>query len=293
MLEHQRYLRFISQPARSNGTMIIALVGPQDPTGSAVRAARLIGEEIEAIPFADIAPDEFYLYNEMSPTCQVNPETGKPEVMWPGAAFNHPGREHRPGPIILLGQKPDLRLEALGRTINHVARVCRVNNIVQVSALRSNCPHTVTPEARGFSTSEEMARRMGVLDTARPGQGLEDPAILAACLQGGLEYAAVASFIPHYVAVKPNPMTAHHLAEHMAGALGIRASLTESAQAAQTMRESLNRSMEADPSVRAFVEALELHWKKQDNGLDQVDPGAMAREVDQFLRTQAGNGHQE
>ena len=293
MLDQSRYLTMIKPPAPSNGTMLIALAGHQDPTGSALRAAVIIGEGMGAATFAEIVPDEFYTYSPISPVTKINPDNGKTEIIWPGAGFSQTPEDQPPGPIIFIGQRPDLRLQALGDAVAHVAQMCQVTQVIQISSIQESIPHTLPPEIWGFSTSDSLADIMMVTGNGVPGQSMEDTAILAACLKNGLEFAVAATPTPAYIIANPNPMTAHHLARHITGALGIEIPLEESAKAAREARDNLEKNMEKDQYLRKCVEDMETQWKNRKNSLASMDNPNLVQELNEFLRTQAKSKPQE
>ena len=290
MKDMERYLRFDGPPRESNGTMIIALAGSLDPTCTTTHALRHITDSLGTTQFASLEPDEFYLYNEAGPMSagrvEKKAEDNEIRITWPGAGFQQTPEGNPPGPIMMIGHHPSLRLQAMGLVIAHIAELCAVTTVLQLSAPIMPHPHTAPPDLRGFSTNSDHAELLEIAGTAQPGAGIDDPAVLEACLQNLMGYTILSGRVPVYLNICPNPITALHLAEHINGKLGLQANLDNLRKEDQDLRETVAQSMQDSPFFEMTVREFEAHRQKRLDGLEEIDPGSVAREVDDFLRGQ-------
>ena len=303
-----QYLRIEKPPQPSSGTMIIALAGLHDPTGVTTQAVRHIADSLRTSQFAGLEPDEFYFFNQTGPLSEGTVEENNIRVTWPGTGFHQVPEDRGPSPVLMIGQRPALRLQAMGRAIIHVAKLTNVSTIINLTALPMHHPHTAPPDLRGFATRAKDAQRLGIAGTAQPGMGIDDPAILEACIQAGLGYIVVSGRVPNYLNLYPNPMTSIQIADHINQRLGLELDLEKLRKEANGIREQIDQSMREHPLFAQHVENME-DQRQQHIGaagqlqdiaqtlrsgnpgqLDGLDPGSVAREVDNFLRSQIVDG---
>jgi hypothetical protein len=98
--------------------------------------------------------------------------------------------------------------------------------------------------------------------------------------------------VPHYVAVAPNPKGTLALVRKLEGVVGVAVDATELETAAGEYERQVNRAVESDPEVQAFVERLERAAAAEESepDLDSLPSGdVLAREFQRFLR-QRGRG---
>ena len=98
--------------------------------------------------------------------------------------------------------------------------------------------------------------------------------------------------VPHYVAVAPNPKGALALVRKLEGVVGVAVDAAELEDAAGEYERQVNRAVESDPDVQAFVERLERAADEEEEppgSLASCPSGdVLAREFQRFLR-QRGN----
>jgi hypothetical protein len=95
------------------------------------------------------------------------------------------------------------------------------------------------------------------------------------------------------VAVAPNPKGALALVRKLEGVVGVAVDATELETAAVDYERQVNRAVESDPDVQAFVERLEraAAAEEEEPDLDSLPSGdVIAREFQRFLRQRGGRG---
>jgi proteasome assembly chaperone (PAC2) family protein len=97
--------------------------------------------------------------------------------------------------------------------------------------------------------------------------------------------------VPHYVAVVPNPKGALALVRKLEGVVGVSVDASELESAAVDYERQVNRAVESDPEVQAFVERLE-QAAPEDEALTDPESlpsgDSLAREFQRFLRQRGG-----
>ena len=162
-----------------------------------------------------------------------------------------------------------------------------------MGALLADVPHTHPVSITGLASDAALAEKVSVKETTYEGPTGIVGVLHTACIEAGLPAASLWAAVPHYVAVAPNPKGALALVRKLEGVVGVAVDATELEQAALDYERQVNRAVESDPDVQAFVERLELAAAKEETPTDpdSLPSGdVLAREFQRFLRQRGGRG---
>ena len=146
-----------------------------------------------------------------------------------------------------------------------------------------NGPTSIT----GLASDESLIERVGLTQSSYQGPTGIVGVLHDACQRRGIPSVSLWAAVPHYVAVAPNPKGALALVRKLEGVVGVAVDASELETAAGEYERQVNRAVESDPDVQAFVERLERAAAEDE---EPTDPDSLpsgdllAREFQRFLR---------
>jgi proteasome assembly chaperone (PAC2) family protein len=272
--------------------LVAAFKGWNDAGDAASSALGFIGEALGAVQFASIDPEEFYDFQNTRPTIRLVDGIHR-ELQWPEVevyAVRAPGA---PRDLVLVaGAEPAYRWRQFCDTILDLAEALSVQSVVTLGALLADVPHTRPVSITGLASDESLVDRSGLSKSNYQGPTGITGVLHAACQTRGIPSVSLWAAVPHYVAVVPNPKGALALVRRLEGIVGVAVDATELETAAVEYERQVNRAVESDPEVQAFVERLEKAASEEEAWPDaeSLPSGdTLARDFQRFLR-QRGTG---
>jgi predicted ATP-grasp superfamily ATP-dependent carboligase len=168
-----------------------------------------------------------------------------------------------------------------------LAEALGVQLVVTLGALLADVPHTRPVAVSGFASDEGLMKRGGFSPPTYEGPTGITGVLHAACAEAGMPSVSLWAAVPHYVAVVPNPKGALALVRKLESTVGVTVDATTLETAASEYERQVNRAVETDPDVQAFVERLERAADAEEPSPDssQLPSGdVLAREFQRFLR---------
>lgn len=237
--------------------LVCAFRGWNDAGDAASSAITFLGAQFEARRFATIDCEEFVDYQANRPTVRlVEGETR--ELHWPEIEVYEARIPRAPRDLVLLtGPEPALRWRRFVETTVELAEALGVQSVVTLGALLADVPHSRPIPISGVATDQDNLERLGL-----PHPNYEGPTGIVGVLQSAFADAGIPSTslwaaIPHYVAVVPNPKGALALLRKLESLVGVSVDATDLERAANEYEQQVNRAVELDADVMAFVERLE------------------------------------
>jgi hypothetical protein len=266
--------------------LVTAFTGWFDAGGAATAAVRHLGgiDEGLAQPLAAIDPETFFDFTRRRPTVALDP-AGQRVVSWPRNELAR--REFDPPAahdiVVLEGEEPHLRWSSFADLVVEAALACGCEMVVTVGAAIAELPHTRIPQVVGSTTSDELARRLGL---ARP--TYEGVTGLIGVLLERLERAELPSIslrvgVPHYLAAVPHPQATVALLRHLEHVLGVPTGHGELAEDVEEWRRHHDEAVQLDPDAVAYVERLEAAYDNR-VAAEMPSPDELAAELEAFLR---------
>jgi len=266
---------------------VCAFKGWNDAGDAASSALTFLGASLDAERFATIDPEEFYDFQATRPNVSITDGQTR-EITWPEVEIYEARAPRAPRDLILVaGVEPSMRWRTFCETVIDLAEAVGAQMVVSLGALLADVPHTRPVNVSGLASDETLMDRLGV-----PNPGYEGPTgivgvLHSACVAAGIPAASLWASVPHYVAVVPNPKGALAMLRQLERVVGVTVDASELEAAAVEYDRQVNRAVEMDPDVQAFVERLEREASESEeppNSKDLPSGDVIAREFQRFLR---------
>ncbi|MEA2126826.1 MAG: hypothetical protein QOI80_3608 [Solirubrobacteraceae bacterium] len=237
--------------------LVAAFEGWNDAGDAASSALTFVGGALNARRFATIDPEEFYDFQATRPTIRFVDGISR-QVDWPEVeihAASAPGAVR--DLVLVTGHEPSFRWRTFCDTIVDLAEALGVQSIVTLGSLLADVPHTRPVSISGLASDEALIERVGLNQSSYQGPTGIVGVLHDACQRRGIPSVSLWAAVPHYVAVSPNPKGALALVRKLEGVVGVAVDATDLEEAAGEYERQVNRAVESDPDVQAFVERLE------------------------------------
>lgn len=273
--------------------LVAAFEGWNDAGDAASSALTFVGGALEAQRFATIDPEEFYDFQTTRPTIRFVDGISR-AVDWPEIEIHAATAPGAPRDLVLVsGHEPSYRWRTFCDTIVDLAEALGVQSIITLGSLLADVPHTRPVGITGLASDEALIERVGLNQSSYQGPTGIVGVLHDACQRRGIPSVSLWAAVPHYVAVSPNPKGALALVRKLEGVVGVAVDATTLEEAASEYERQVNRAVEQDPDVQAFVERLERAAAEEE---EEPDPDSLpsgdvlAREFQRFLRQRGGGG---
>lgn len=265
--------------------MVLALRGWFDVAEVATDAVEALATDRVTPIVAAIDPDPFFDFTQERPQVALDDAEIR-QITWPENEFRiarFPEGAH--DLILLAGVEPHLRYATFADAIIQVATQLACEVVVTVGAAPEAVPHSRPPQVVGSSTTEGLARALGL---GRPRyQGVTG---LVGVLQERLDRAGIPAVslrvgVPHYLGNAKHPQSSSALLGHLEHVLGISTSHDAFAEDAMRWRSLHDEAVAEDEQATKYVAMLESEYDKR---MEAAIPSAddLAAEFEKFLRDQ-------
>jgi proteasome assembly chaperone (PAC2) family protein len=272
--------------------LVCAFKGWNDAGDAASTALTFVGGALNAQRFATIDPEEFYDFQAVRP--QVRFDEGRARrIDWPAVELYEVRVPRAPRDLVLLaGTEPSMRWRTFTQTIVDLAEALGVQMVVTLGALLADVPHSRPISITGLASDPALVERLGLSNSSYEGPTGIVGVLHAACQEAAVPSASLWAAVPHYISAVPNPKAALALVRKLEGLVGVAVDASSLESAAADYDTQVNRAVQSDPEIQAFVERLEQAASEaEETGQDigQLPSGdTLAREFQRFLK-QRGN----
>jgi proteasome assembly chaperone (PAC2) family protein len=267
--------------------MVCAFKGWNDAADAASTALTFVGGAHGAERFASVDPEEFYDFQATRP--QIRLTEGKArEITWPEVEVYEVRVPRAPRDLVLVaGVEPSMRWRTFCGVVIELAEALGVQMVVTLGALLADVPHSRPISISGFSSEPALVERLGLASSSYEGPTGIVGVLHAACQQAELPSASLWAAVPHYIAATPNPKAALALVRKLETLVGVSVDASALEESAADYERQVNRAVQSDPDIQAFVERLEEAAGEAEEptdvgGLPSGD--ALARDFQRFLR---------
>lgn len=266
--------------------VVAAFRGWNDGGQAASLAATFLRDQIEAKPFCEIDPEEFYDFQEVRPHVALS-EGMVRRIDWPENVFSQgalPGGDR--DCVVLIGIEPQNRWRTFSRAVMDVAEGVNASMVVTLGGLLQDTPHT-RPVPVFTSAEPEMAERLGLEASRYEGPTGIIGVLHDACRSAGIPSASLWAAVPHYIQVSPNPKAALALLRQLGEVAGDRFDTTNLSQAAVAFERQVTQAVSTDEEVSRYVR--ELEERADDDVSDEIEEKAttdgedIAAQIERFL----------
>ncbi len=266
-----RLVKIDWRPTLSDARMVMALSGWMDGGETSTGTVEYLVEQLRAEKFAEIEPEEFYIYNfpgSMEVSALFRPHTKIEDGLIttyeePANTF-YCSQEHRL--VLFKGKEPNLRWSDYAECVLSVAAECNVRTIYFVGSVAGLIPHTRDPKFHGSVSDEglgQMLQQHGVHPTNYEGPASIVTYLTMLARQRGMRMATLVAEVPAYIQGK-NPKAIGAAAGKLAAILGLRLELDNLKALNKGFEKSIAKLIEDQPELAEHIHKMEEHYDKEE-----------------------------
>ncbi len=290
-------LKIQELPSLRSPILVAAFAGWPDAAEVASGTARFLSRKLRARRFAEIDPEEFYVFTESRPNTLIL-APGQRALEWPSNEFfswHNPSGER--DLVILQGREPNLNWREYVDIILDVAGRLGVSQMIALGGTYDAVSHRGQVSLSGHATSPELKDALaefGITASSYEGPSSVQSALLEACREKNILAASLWGHAPHYVRAAPNPKVSHAMLRVLKTLLGVDLDLTELEVAGEALEAKVDAAMIENPELRDYVEQLDIVEEPvreptveelmADLPLSRPDPAEIMRELEEILK---------
>jgi proteasome assembly chaperone (PAC2) family protein len=299
-------LKIQELPSLRGPILIAAFAGWPDAAEVASGTARFLSRKLRARRFAEIDPEEFYVFTESRPNTVIL-APGQRALEWPANEFfawRNPKGER--DIVILQGREPNLNWREYVDIILDLAGRLGVSQVIALGGTYDAVSHRGKVSLSGHATSDDLRDALGefgITASAYEGPSSVQSALLEACREKEILAASLWGHAPHYVRAAPNPKVSHAMLRVLRTLLGVELDLTELEVAGEALEAKVDAAMQENPELRDYVEQLDIVVEPvreptveelmADLPLSRPDPAEIMRELEEILKQRQPDSESE
>ena len=267
--------------------MVVVFSGWADAGEGATSASKFLQRKLKSKKFAEIDPEEFYDFSQTRPYTSRTRD-GKRRIHWPANEFSYltdPRADS--GAMVFVGVEPNLKWRTFAKTVATVAKDHGVESVVHIGALLDAVPHTRPVKLSGTaseSSLSEFLEGQGIRSSNYQGPTGISSAVMAACIEEGLEYTSIWGHTSHYLQAAPNHRVGSTLLEILLKLLNLPLDLAELKSAASVFNLEVEKAVAKDDQIASYVTKLEGQYDEAVAAIEIPDPAELVRDLEKFLR---------
>ena len=267
--------------------MVVVFSGWADAAEGASSAIKFLQRKLKSKKFAEIDPEEFYDFSQTRPYTSRTRD-GKRRIHWPANEFSYltdPRADS--GVMVFVGVEPNLKWRTFAKTVATVAKDHGVESVVHIGALLDAVPHTRPVKLSGTaseSSLSEFLEGQGIRSSNYQGPTGISSAVMAACIEEGLEYTSIWGHTSHYLQAAPNHRVGSTLLEILLKLLNLPLDLAELKSAASVFNLEVEKAVAKDDQIASYVTKLEGQYDEAVAAIEIPDPAELVRDLEKFLR---------
>jgi proteasome assembly chaperone (PAC2) family protein len=253
------FVHYQRQPELRSPIMIGAFAGWNDAADSATTAIKFLIDRWKPTKFAEIEPEDFYVFTETRPTVQNRGL--QRTITWPTnqfLAYVTPERER--DVILYLGVEPQLKWKTFTKTLLDVCKRFNTSEVVLLGALLADVPHSIAVPISGSSTQANQLERlqgMNVKNSRYEGPTGMIGVLHDACRRARIPVSSLWAAAPHYLAATPNIKVTAALLTYLNNYMSFGLDLKDIQSDAVRFEQQITALVAKDPEASAYVRKLE------------------------------------
>lgn len=288
-MDHRESVTFQHIPPLSQPVLIAAFTGWPDAGEVASATVRYLVRKARARRFATIEGENFHDFTQQRPQATIGAGDRR-SIQWPTGEFWAVKDERGRDMVLFVGPEPQLRWRTYTEAFLHVAATVGVTEIVTLGGAYDAVPHTGDP--RLSVTSSDAATIRGFQQLGLEPSSYEGPTSIHSAVQEAAPPRSIAvtgiwGIAPDYVQAVPNWKVCHAILTKLQRFYGLRVDLDELRGAARALERRVERQLQRDPDLRAYVQQIQ----ELDGGQQPVsavapdfDADSVLEEVEALLR---------
>ena len=274
-------------PAKRLKHMVVVFSGWADAAEGASSAIKFLQRKLKSKKFAEIDPEEFYDFSQTRPHTSRTRD-GKRRIHWPANEFSYlTDLSTDSGVMVFVGVEPNLKWRTFAKTVATVAKDHGVESVVHIGALLDAVPHTRPVKLSGNASESKLSEFLegqGIRSSNYQGPTGISSAVMAACIEEGLEYTSIWGHTSHYLQAAPNHRVGSTLLEILLKLLNLPLDLAELKSAAGVFNEAVEKAVAKDEQIASYVAKLEGQYDEAVAAIEIPDPAELVRDLENFLR---------
>jgi len=274
-------------PDKKMKHLVIVFSGWADAAEGATSAVKFLQRKLKGKKFADIDPEEFYDFSQTRPYSSRTRD-GKRRIQWPANEFSYltdPSTDS--GIMVFVGVEPNLKWRTFAKTVASVAKDHGVESVIHIGALLDAVPHTRPVKLSGTASESRLSEFLegqGIKSSNYQGPTGISSAVMAACINEGLEYTSIWGHTSHYLQAAPNHRVGSTLLEVLLKLLNLPLDLAELKSAAGLFNDEVEKAVAKDEQISSYVTKLEGQYDEAVAAIEIPDPAELVRDLENFLR---------
>ena len=257
MLAGMSAITFHYRPTLRDPVLVLSFLGWNDAAESASGALRYLRRRARTEIFAEIDPDDFFVFTEQRPHVRLR-EGETREIRWPRTDFTPAQLASAEHDLILgLGTEPHLRWRAFSALVLEVAEEMGVEEVVTVGALLADTPHTRPVPLSGGAHPAERMRELGFEPSSYQGPTGIVGAIGDLCRRKDLRHVSLWASVPHYVSGGQNPRASQALLSKLSEIYGLGLDLNDLDGRARRYEAQVSEALQGNEEMQEYVARLE------------------------------------
>ncbi len=300
-MDHVRWLVDPEDVALTRPVLVAAFTGWNDAGDAASTAVRTLIESSGARPLAEIDPEHFTDFATVRPHVRLDAHKNR-SIEWPTVGIwsaSLPGTDV----ILVLGPEPALKWREFCEQIVAIAQRFSAAMGLTIGALLADVPHTRPTQIIGSATDDGLIDRFDLSRSRYEGPTGIIGVLHDALSRSGLATASLWAAVPGYASQLQSPRAAMALVERACSMMGTPAPLVRLAGQVADYDAKVAALIADDDDLVTYVGRLEemvdeMGDEDDDDSFDDdgddddrdvgalgdADPGALADEVERFLR---------
>jgi len=290
-------LKIQELPSLRSPILIAAFAGWPDAAEVASGTARYLSRKLRAQRFAEIDPEEFYVFTETRPNTIIL-APGQRALEWPSNEFfswRNPDGER--DIVILQGREPNLNWREYVEIVMDLVKQLEVSQVIALGGTYDAVSHRGQVSMSGHATSPELRERLaefGITASSYEGPSSVQTALLEACREQNVLAASLWGHAPHYVRAAPNPKVSHAMLRVLQALLDVTVDVKELEVAGEALEAKVDAAMVENPELREYVDQLDIVGEPEpeptvedmmaDLPISRPDPAELMRELEEILR---------
>jgi proteasome assembly chaperone (PAC2) family protein len=274
-------------PAKRLKHMVVVFSGWADAAEGASSAIKFLQRKLKSKKFAEIDPEEFYDFSQTRPHTSRTRD-GKRRIHWPANEFSYlTDLSTDSGVMVFVGVEPNLKWRTFAKTVATVAKDHGVESVVHIGALLDAVPHTRPVKLSGNASESKLSEFLegqGIRSSNYQGPTGISSAVMAACIEEGLEYTSIWGHTSHYLQAAPNHRVGSTLLEILLKLLNLPLDLAELKSAAGIFNEEVEKAVAKDEQIASYIAKLEGQYDEAVAAIEIPDPAELVRDLENFLR---------
>jgi len=267
--------------------MVVVFSGWADAAEGASSAIKFLQRKLKSKKFAEIDPEEFYDFSQTRPHTSRTKD-GKRRIHWPANEFSYlTDLSTDSGVMVFVGVEPNLKWRTFAKTVATVAKDHGVESVVHIGALLDAVPHTRPVKLSGNASESKLSEFLegqGIRSSNYQGPTGISSAVMAACIEEGLEYTSIWGHTSHYLQAAPNHRVGSTLLEILLKLLNLPLDLAELKSAAGIFNEEVEKAVAKDEQIASYIAKLEGQYDEAVAAIEIPDPAELVRDLENFLR---------